>query len=788
MTGCEYSGLNSPANNPRTSHWPLHPEPTHLRGLLHRMTEPPVLFPAIGLLVLAVIWGATLNLVARERASAERAAATLAEDVAATYEAQVVRALREIDHTLKLVRYNLEEKSAQDVLQDLGAKGLLLPEYLFTVIITDAGGDVIAASDDTAKDNVAVSDFFQRVKEGDAMVIGQPQGDQTAGDRRLYFSRRIDSAGEGFAGIVAVSVHAGYFVSAYEPNELGAHGVLGLVGTDGVFRARRTGDDIVAGEEIDYASLVPDDTADNALAAVKVNSWDGVRRYTTAIKLFEFPLAIIVGLSEAEQLAPAARVARTYLWRAGAASVLLLAVVALLGRSSWRLYQARTRAMEERIAHAHRVEYLAYHDNLTDLPNRAFFTRLLAQGMQQARRYDRQLALLFLDLDRFKTINDSLGHDVGDTLLKEVGRRLRKSVRESDIVARLGGDEFVILLPETTAESQIAPVADNILAAVGKPFTLDGQELRITVSIGISLFPGDGEDEQELMKNADVAMYCAKELGKNNYQFYSEELNANSRERLALESNLRSALERGEFHLFYQAKRNIVSGDLTGMEALLRWQHPTHGLIAPTQFIPLAEETGLIVPIGRWALNTACRQHVAWQKQGLGPLTMAVKLSARQFFNEGLIEDVESALSASGLNPQLLELEITESMVMRDLERTIQILAELKKTGIRIAIDDFGNGYASLSRLKQFPLDTIKIDSSFISDVVHNTTDKGLTNAIIALGRSLGLTVVAEGVETEDQANFLRANSCDEFQGFHINHPMPAEEFAQLVRLQGRTE
>lgn len=757
---------------------------TVVHGWWHRLIEPPVLFTAIALLVLAVIWSTTLGLAARERTAADRSAAALAADVTDTYEAQVVRALREIDHTLKLVRYHLEGDSPQDALRELGERGLLPPELLFTVTIADAGGDVIATTQEPIRENMASFDFFQLAREDDAMAIGLPRHDQETGEWQLYFSRRLENVAGQFAGIVVVSVHAGYFVSGYESEVLGEHGLLGLVGTDGVFRARRTGDDVSAGGEIDYESLVPDSDADDGQAAVERHDWDDVRRYTAARKLFAFPLAIVVGLSEAEQLAPASRLERTYLWRAGTASVLLLAVVALLGGLSWRLQQARTRAMEERVAHAQRVEYLAYHDNLTDLPNRAFFTRLLTQHMSEARRYDRRLALLFLDLDRFKTINDSFGHDAGDELLKEIGRRLRESVRESDIIARLGGDEFVILLPEITAARQVMPVADNILAAVGKPFTLAGQEFRITVSIGVTLFPGDGEDEQTLMKNADVAMYHAKEQGKNNFQFYSEELNADSLERLALESSLRSALERGEFRLFYQAKRNMITNSVTGMEALLRWQHPELGLIAPMQFIPLAEETGLIIPIGRWVLRTACQQNVDWQHEGFPPLSMAVNLSARQFIDESLLEDVKCALSETGMAPQLLELEITESMVMRDMPRTIQILNDLKRMGVRVAIDDFGTGYSSLSTLKQFPLDTIKIDRSFIHDVVRSAEDKGLTEAVIAVGRSLSLTVVAEGVETAEQADFLRTHSCDEFQGFYSNEPMPAEEFARLVHEQ----
>ncbi len=752
------------------------------RRVLHLLIEPTFMITGVALLVLTIIWAVTLNLTEREYDAADRTAAALSADVANTYEAQVVRALGEIDHVLRMIRFHLESEAAEEVLDVLGARDLLPPQLLFTISIADARGEVLASNDPEFGDSVASRDHFLRARDEEGMVVGAPHRNGTADEWQLTFARRIVDDQGAFSGVVAVTTYAEYFVSGYDARIMGELGMLGLLGTDGVFRVRRTGDTVTAGTEIDFTSIVSDDDpGPQESAEVATNHWDDVRRYTIARKLFQFPLAIVVGLSEQERLAPADALQRTYMWRAGGASLAVVAILALLGRLSWQLQRARVQVVEERLAHARRVEYMAFHDSLTDLPNRAFFSHLLTQSIRHSRRYGNRIALLFLDLDRFKAVNDSLGHDAGDELLRQVARRLTDTLRESDIVARLGGDEFVVLLSEVTETTQAAKAAEKILSAVGKSFSLAGQELRITVSVGISLFPDDGEDEQTLIKNADVAMYSAKEAGKNNFRFYSKELTTESLERLALETSLRKALERDEFRLFYQAKRDMTTGKISGMEALLRWDHPDLGLIPPMQFIPLAEENGLIVPIGRWVIQTACQQNVDWQMQGFPRLSMAVNLSARQFLEDGLIDDIRHALKASGMAPELLELEITETTIMRDMKKTIKVLHELKRMGVRLAIDDFGTGYSSLSTLKEFPLDTIKIDGSFVRGVDSNAEDRGLTDAVIAVGKSLGLTVVAEGVESQGQADFLRTHLCDQFQGFYINKPMPAEEFAHLL-------
>jgi diguanylate cyclase (GGDEF)-like protein len=433
-----------------------------------------------------------------------------------------------------------------------------------------------------------------------------------------------------------------------------------------------------------------------------------------------------------------------------------------------------------------RARFLATHDNLTGLPNRVVFGQEVRRAVEFGRAHDRKCAVVFVDLDRFKIINDTLGHASGDSLLIEIAGRLRQCVGETDVVARIGGDEFTILLREISDADQVSGVARRILAAVVKPAMINGQECRLTASVGISLFPSDARDEETLTKNAEAAMCAAKEAGHNSFLLHSDETKTQSIERLMLETGLRRALERNEFVLHYQPKRDLNGGGISGVEALLRWQHPDLGSLLPNQFVPLAEETGLIVPIGRWVLETACAQNMQWQRQGLPAIRIAVNLSARQFADPDLLDDIRRALDASGMPPQLLELEITESLVMQDLSRTVRLLHDIKNLGITLSIDDFGTGYSSMSMVRELPIDALKIDRSFVREIGRDAEGKAIINAIIALGRALELTVVAEGVETKEQEAFLREQKCDEEQGFLISLPLPAEDFAAFLAEQTR--
>ena len=429
-----------------------------------------------------------------------------------------------------------------------------------------------------------------------------------------------------------------------------------------------------------------------------------------------------------------------------------------------------------------RIQFLATHDDLTRLPNRVMFNQLFEQSIRLARRDNHQCAVLFIDLDRFKVINDSLGHAAGDTLLIEVAKRLRDCVRDSDVVGRLGGDEFVVMLDRISDRDQVAVVARKILAALLSPILLAGHECSTTGSVGIAVFPENGNDALTLTKNADIAMYLAKEEGKNDFRFFSSEIKSQSIERLMLEADLRHALELDQFTLHYQPKLDVQTGRITGLEALLRWVHPELGDLPPMEFISLAEETGLIIPIGLWVLKTACAQNMAWQRDGLPAISMAVNLSPRQFLDENLLRDIDELLMSTGMPAHLLQLEITESMVMQNVDRAVKVLDQIQSRGVRLAIDDFGTGYSSMSLMKQFPIDTIKIDRSFVRDLENSSQDRAIAKAIISMGKALGLTVVAEGVETAEQDAFLRGHECDELQGYLFSRPIPAEAVALLLR------
>lgn len=432
------------------------------------------------------------------------------------------------------------------------------------------------------------------------------------------------------------------------------------------------------------------------------------------------------------------------------------------------------------------LQHQTHFDALTNLPNRVLFEDRLTLALAHAAQERKMLAVTFVDLDRFKTIVDTLGHGVGDDLLRQVANRLAACLPPDGTLARLGGDEFVVLLPLIDRADKAVQLAHQFIEALQPAFQSNGHELHLTTSIGISLYPYDGEEAETLLKNADTALYRAKERGRNNYQLYTPAMNARAFERLAMENSLRKALERREFLLHYQPQVDAKTGVIVGVETLLRWRHPDLGLVYPSEFIGLAEETGLIVPLGTWVLRTACAQNKAWRDAGWPLISVAVNLSSRQFQNHHLVEMISQILEETGLDPAALELEITESVAMQNADYSSVLLRDLKRRGIQIALDDFGTGYSSLSYLKTFPIDTLKIDQSFVRDLTEDSNDAAIANAIIVLAHSLKLQVVAEGVENATQARFLEEHGCDRWQGFMVSHPLSASAFEALwkTRLQ----
>ncbi|OWW22354.1 putative bifunctional diguanylate cyclase/phosphodiesterase [Noviherbaspirillum denitrificans] len=433
-------------------------------------------------------------------------------------------------------------------------------------------------------------------------------------------------------------------------------------------------------------------------------------------------------------------------------------------------------------AYQQELEYQANHDALTGLPNRTLLHDRLLCAIARARRADTGFSVAFIDLDRFKLVNDTMGHTAGDLLLKQVATRLQSLLRHTDTLARLGGDEFILIVEHQEGGVPNTRVVQRMMDEVARPLHVHGQTFFITASIGIANFPDDGEDPEALIMHADTAMYRAKETGRNNFQFYERGLNQRAMDRLQLEMELRVALEHGQFSLHYQPQVCLTEGRVTGMEALLRWNHPDLGAVAPARFIDLAEETGLIVPIGYWALRSACLQNKRWQDAGLPKFHVAVNVSARQFADKNLAQCITSILQETGLEPRYLELELTESLVMDNVDHTVNVLSALKDIGVRVSIDDFGTGYSSLSYLKRFPIDMLKIDRSFVRDILHDPDDAAIVRAIISLAHSLRMGVIAEGVEDARQLDYLRKNRCNQIQGYYISRPVPADDIDAFLR------
>jgi len=874
---------------------------TLLKLALGRTLETYILFPLFAFLLLGIIWLGTDHLIRVEGAAVELAAADSSRELVETYEAQMTRNLGTIDQTLRTIGYAYALRKKRSTLSDLQEAGLLPSTLIFDISVADRDGNVIASTHPETGRNVASRPYFSACRNNAGAAPAVTANATPDGHWEIRFCRRLDTTDGTFNGVAMLSVDPDYFTSAYDDSVLGEHGVLGLIDADGRFLVRRTGDRISWGKSSGNLLGILGDDPDSRLL---VDPWDGVERYTNARRLYGFPLAVVAGLSKAEQLGVFHKRERKYLWIAATASIFLLAVTAMLTRMSWQLAksrkrtrkdqetyyaastasldavfvlravyesrdaitdfvldnvndrgarmfgrtkdellgkrlrqllpQARTNGLLDELAQVartgtvhevewkndmpgvqaiwlyrqivrvedgvvaivrditerkqaeERISHMAHHDALTGLPNRTLLEDRIRQAMLHAQRAGRCVTVVFMDLDNFKLINDSLGHKAGDELLKTVAARMVQCVRQTDTVMRLGGDEFVIVLADQSEQMEaITPTLQKLREAIAEPIHIGGQTLEVTSSMGLAIYPADGADSDTLLMNADAAMYQAKAMGRNNYQFYTAQMNARVQEKLLLQEGLRNALLREEFFLAYQPQVDLRTGRIIGIEALLRWRHPEKGVVPPAEFIGLAEETGLIVPIGAWVLRTACKQAKAWQDAGMPALGMSVNVSARQFKDNGLTTQVTQALRESGLEARHLDLELTESLIMQNLPHAVAVMRELRALGIQFSIDDFGTGYSSLSALKRFPIERLKLDRSFVCDLPDDEDDKAIATAVVLLAHELKLKVLAEGVENEEQHRFLRRCGCDEMQGYYFSRPLEARDMEKFLKLDG---
>lgn len=736
---------------------------------LYRELIPHLLLMSFTMILLAAVWLTAWSMSKVARESSARSASASSMELADTYEAQVVRNLREIDQTLKIVRYAYGREDASAPLVALKANALLPSDLLFQITVADNEGRVVASNRPIVVQSIADQPYFYTHQINDALWVGRSLRQQRAPGHSLQFSRRLNEKDGRFAGAVVISVDPAYFVSGYDAARLGKRGVLGILGSDGFFRIRRSGDIIHTDQMADYAALINKFGEDRS-ARLLHNSWDNERRYTSVRELFSFPLAVVVGLSAEEQMADVEAKIVGYWWWAAGLSAVLLFITVILARMSAQL------ANKDK-----RIRHLAFHDPLTGMPNRQLLLDRLQQHLMLAGRKKVKIGVMFVDLDRFKAVNDSYGHDIGDGLLKELADRLTGTLRHSDTVARIGGDEFVVILTEIQEASTYATIAQKMIDKLTQPALINKHELQVSVSVGISCFPEDGLDAALLIKQADTAMYAAKGAGGGTYRFFQARMTDAAVRHLELEVALRHAVGHGELELFYQPKISFANNQICGVEALVRWNRPGYGLVTPNDFIPMAEETGIIFALGNWVLEAACKQALDWKSRGFADIKIAVNISGKQMHRGDLVERIVELTSRYGISPSRLEVELTESVIMSDPDRVSTTLTKLRELGVTIAIDDFGTGYSSLAYLHRLPVDVIKIDRAFVMKLGDGNADDEIVKVIVALGSALKLIVVAEGVETEAQAVFLKENGSTSAQGYLYSKPRRAREIEDLL-------
>ncbi|MCG5241432.1 EAL domain-containing protein [Azospirillum doebereinerae] len=772
------------------------------------------LIVAFAALILAALWATTLNQIAHDRMVTKAAARQQAADLARAFDARLAERIERIDHGLKHIRREMA-----------GGPGLVpgrLAEFakvvtdsaLIQIAVFDAQGRLVDSTLPHAKgDNFSDRDYYLAHRNPsaggaeDRLLIGRPALGRISQRWTLHFSRRIESAEDGFLGVLMIAIDPFAFSHLADDLPIGEEGAVSIVGSDRAIRMIHTRRDDplrrgwigreLPGDRPQFDPTRP--TAD----VVRLHSTIDARPFMVAYRWMDNqPLIVLVHLSETEIFGRVNERAEFLLTAVtGMSGIILLfaAGLAVLGRRQHRarldlaaanhLLRENERVLEQRVAERtvalersnRHVHTLAYHDTLTGLPNRTLFADRAAHALRGGARDARKLAILFLDLDQFKTVNDTLGHPVGDELLVAVAGRIRQAVRPADTVARMGGDEFVVIAEGIASANDAAHVAERIMAAVGTPLSLGGRPLNISLSIGIAVFPDDGGDVPTLLKNADTAMYAAKTAGRNTARFFSMAMSMAAEQRLGMELALRRALERQEFTLVYQPKIALASGRLCGVEALLRWRHPERGWVPPAEFIPFAEEIGLIEQLGAWVLDQACRAIAGWDDTRFGPLSIAVNVAAAQVNRGDLAAVVDGLTRQHRIDPGRLEIEVTETAVIADTDRALATLNRLRSLGVAVALDDFGTGYSSLMYLRRLDIDTIKIDRSFLMNAHVDSRDGEIVRLIIRMAQTLHLSVVAEGVETEEHVAFLKDAGCDMIQGYLVARPMPLADLQDWI-------
>jgi diguanylate cyclase (GGDEF)-like protein/PAS domain S-box-containing protein len=845
--------------------------------------------------IIGTVWMVTYERIAFEREDDIAHAIKETENLALALEQHAVRTIRGVDLTLLLLKQEYEDEGGT-IAPDLLQKAAQIDSSYSFLGIVNADGDLVRSTGEFKRINVADRDYFQHHQHSvdTGLRIGGLHKGRVTGSHNMQLSRRVETRGGGFGGVVVAGVDPNYFHLFYSKVDLGEDSLVQLVGLDGIARARRTGTSVAAGADLSGTTLLKLAAQSDKGSFLARGRIDGVQRYVSFRVLREYGLIVSAGKSVQQVLAPSVVRKGWYLLGSSLATLFVLVFgaglittvrrqkvamdAALAGEALYRVtfekaavgiahtaldgrflranakycqlvgyteaellsktfmdvlhrhdvpspetmqrvlseggieeeerfvhkdggiraglvavsvmrdaagkpdyFVAMVQDITERNAAQARLVHQAHYDSLTGLPNRLLLVDRLAQALNRARRGEYTVGVLYVDLDRFKTVNDTLGHDHGDLLLREASQRMSHSLRAGDSVARAGGDEFVVVLSDVRTAEDAARVAHKIIEAMAAPFHLGGREVFVTASIGVAVFPGNGEDGETLIRNAGAAMSRAKQIGRNNCQFYTAEMNERATERMLLEADLRRALERNEFLLHYQPKVNLATGRITGLEALLRWQRADGKLVSPADFVPVLEESGMIGAVGNWAIEAACAQIRDWEKAGLAPVPVAVNVSTKQFLQGDLRAVVDRALSGSGIEPRLLDIEITESDAMQDFGAVVPVLNALRERGISIAIDDFGTGYSSLAYLSKLPVKALKIDRAFIADMHSEADSMTLVSTMVSLAHSLKLKVIAEGVETEDQSSLLRLLRCDEMQGYLFSRPLPPAECTRYL-------